>query len=60
MNTCNLKLILILCLYIFLCNGMLVAQTTSDSLHQYVESIKDGRFTSELKIEKTWHQNNRC
>jgi hypothetical protein len=52
MNKCNLKLILILCLYIFLCNGMLVAQTKFDSLHQYLESIKDGRFTSEIKIEK--------
>jgi hypothetical protein len=52
MNKCNLKLILLLCTTIFLCNGILVAQSKSDSLHQYIESLKDGRFTGEIKIEK--------
>jgi hypothetical protein len=27
--------------------------TTADSLHQYVETIKDGRFTKEITLEKT-------
>lgn len=52
MNKCNLKFILLLCITIFLCNGIIVAQTKSDSLHLYIESIKDGRFAGEIKIEK--------
>lgn len=52
MNKYKSKLMLILGTYIFFCNGILAAQTKSDSLHQYLSSIKDGRFTSEIEIEK--------
>ncbi len=52
MNKYNLKLILVLCHTVFLFNGMLVAQSKADSLHQYIESLKDGRFAGEIKIEK--------
>lgn len=52
MNKLNLKPLRLFSLTFFLYSGLIVSQSKSDSLHQYVESIKDGRFTSELKIEK--------
>jgi hypothetical protein len=30
----------------------MLGQSKSDSLHQYIESLKDGRFTKEINIEK--------
>lgn len=52
MKKLNLKRLLLFFLTFFLFNGIIVAQSKSDSLYQYLESIKDGRFTSEIKIEK--------
>jgi hypothetical protein len=48
----NLKRLLLFSLTFLLYNGIIVAQSKSDSLHQYLESLKDGRFTNEIKIEK--------
>lgn len=52
MKKINLKGVVLVCLTFFVINKKAISQSKTDSLHQYVVSLKDGQFTKEVKIDK--------